>query len=94
MSDVKANEREFMGQAVSWLNEAISKGSCPFEVASSEASLKVSSQKTNFPDIQIWLNRPAGSGFCGWELKTPATPADEKTLLEDAARKARAMNAD
>ena len=94
MSTVKANEREFSGQVVTWLNEAISQGSYPFEIASSEASLKVSSTETNFPDIQIWLNRKAGVSSCGWELKMPDTPADDKTLLENAAKKARAMKAD
>ncbi len=58
-----ANEREFMGQAVSWLNEAISQESYPLDIASSEVSLKASATKTNFPDIQIWVNRAAGSGF-------------------------------
>jgi len=94
VSTVKANEREFSGQVVTWLNEAISQGSYPFEIASSEASLKVSSTETNFPDIQIWLNRKAGVSSCGWELKMPDTPADDKTLLENAAKKARAMKAD
>lgn len=83
-----------MSQVNIWLNEAISQGSYSFEAASSEPSIKVSSATTNFPDIQIWLNRKAGMGFCGWELKTPTTPVDDKALLEDAAKKARAMNAD
>ncbi|MBI3814939.1 MAG: hypothetical protein HY279_10825, partial [Nitrospinae bacterium] len=83
-----------MSQVISWLNEAISQGSYPFEIASSEASLAVSSGETNFPDIQIWLSRKSGMGFCGWELKTPDTPADDNALLENAAQKARAMNAD
>jgi len=33
--------------------------------------VKISEKKTKCPDIQIWLNRQAGQGFCGWELKTP-----------------------
>lgn len=94
MPDVKANEREFASQVISWLNEAISQGSYPFEAASGEVSLKISEKKTNFPDVQIWLNREAGMGFCGWELKTPETPVDDAELLENAATKARAMNAD
>ena len=94
MPNVNANEREFMSQVISWLNEVISYGSYPFDIASSETSVKVSSTTTNFPDIQIWLNRASGVGFCGWELKTPDTSADDKTLLENAARKAMSMNAD
>ena len=93
MPTVNANEDEFKGQVITWLDEAISQGSYSFDVASSEASLKVSSTTTNFPDIQIWLNRASGMGFCGWELKTPDTRADDKTFLENAARKAMSMNA-
>ena len=94
MPNVNANEREFMSQVISWLNEVISYGSYPFDIASSETSVKISSSTTNFPDIQIWVNRASGVGFCGWELKTPDTPADDKTLLENASRKAMSMNAD
>ncbi len=94
MADIKTTEREFAGQVVSWLNNVISGGSYPFESVTSETSIKVSAKTTNFPDIQIWLNRKAGMGFCGWELKTPVTPIDDKALLENAAIKARAMNAD
>lgn len=34
---------------------------------------------------QKWLNRVAQQGFCGWELKTPATAIDDSELLENAA---------
>jgi type I restriction enzyme M protein len=94
MTDVKANEREFMSQVISWLNEFFQKGNYPFEVASSDPSIKLSDQKTRFPDVQIWLNRKAGQGFCGWELKTPVTPVDDPKLLAEAAEKAQAMHAD
>ena len=94
MIDVRANEREFMSQVISWLNEIFATGNYPFEVASSDPSIKVSDKKTKFPDVQIWLNRKAGQGFCGWELKTPVTPVDAPELLENASEKAQAMHAD
>lgn len=94
MSEIKSNEREFMSQVTSWLNEFLKAGSYPFEVASSDPSVKVSEKKTKFPDVQIWLNRKASQGFCGWELKTPTTPVDDQELLRNAAEKARAMHAD
>ncbi|MCK4223921.1 MAG: SAM-dependent DNA methyltransferase [candidate division Zixibacteria bacterium] len=83
-----------MSQVISWLNEIFQKGNYPFEVASSDPSIKVSDKKTKFPDVQIWLNRKAGQGFCGWELKTPRTPVDDPKLLEEASEKAQAMHAD
>ncbi|HHT9120556.1 MAG TPA: HsdM family class I SAM-dependent methyltransferase [Candidatus Hypogeohydataceae bacterium YC41] len=82
-----------MSQVTSWLNEFIAHGSYPFEVVSSDPSIKISEEKTRFPDVQVWLNRRAGQGFCGWELKTPETPSDEPKLLQEAAEKARAMEA-
>jgi type I restriction-modification system DNA methylase subunit len=94
MLTVKSNEKEFMSQVISWLNEFLSAGTYPFELASSDPSVKVSEKKTKFPDVQIWLNRLAQQGFCGWELKTPATAVDDSELLENAAEKARAMYAD
>jgi type I restriction enzyme M protein len=94
MTDVRANEREFMSQVISWLNEFFEKGTYPFEVASCDPSIKISEGKTRFPDVQIWLNRKAGQGFCGWELKTPLTPVDDSKLLEVASEKAQAMHAD
>jgi len=94
MTNVKANEREFMSLVISWLNELMTTGSYPFEMASADPSIKISEKETNFPDVQIWLNRQAGHGFCGWELKTPATAVDDQELLEKAAKKARAMHAD
>lgn len=94
MTDIRANEREFMSQVISWLNEFFQKGAYPFEVASSDPSLKLSDGKTRFPDVQIWINRKAEQGFCGWELKTPVTPVDDPKLLDEAAEKAQTMHAD
>jgi len=93
MPTVKANEREFMSQVISWLNEFLSSGTYPFETASSDPSIKMLGEKTKFPDVLIWRNRLAKQGFCGWELKTPATAVDDSDLLENAAEKATAMNA-
>jgi len=94
MPTVKSNENEFKSQVNSWLNEFLGAGNYPFEFASSDPSIKVSDKKTRFPDVQIWLNRSAQQGFCGWELKTPATRNDYPELLKNAVEKARAMHAD
>lgn len=93
MPTVKANEREFMSQVISWLNEFLSSGTYPFETASSDPSIEMPGEKTKFPDVLIWRNRLAKQGFCGWELKTSATAVDDSDLLENAAEKATAMNA-
>jgi type I restriction-modification system DNA methylase subunit len=94
MAETKSNEREFTGQVVSWFNEYLRDGNYPFKIVSSEPSIKTDEKKTRFPDVQVWINRQAGMGFCGIELKTPETPVDDLDLLENAAEKARAMHAD
>jgi hypothetical protein len=94
MTKVKSNEREFNSQVIVWLNEFIAGGSYPFDNITGDPSVKVAGETTKFPDVQVWLNRAAKQGFCGWELKPPSIPADDPTLLENAAAKARAMNAD
>ncbi len=94
MGKIQSNEREFNSQVIVWLNEFISGGSYPFDNVTGETSIKVAGETTKFPDVQVWLNRAAKQGFCGWELKPPSIPVDDPTLLENAAAKARAMNAD
>jgi len=94
MSTVKTTENEFRSQVVSWLNEFIRVGSYPFEVVSSDPSIRIEEGEIRFPDIQVWLNRLAWQSFCGLELKTPLTAVNDSELLKNAAEKARARSAD
>lgn len=94
MPNIQSNEPEFGSQVIVWLNEFIGGGSYPFVNITGETSVKVAGETTKFPDVQVWLSRAAKQGFCGWELKAPSIPADDPILLENAAAKARAMNAD
>ncbi len=94
MAEVKTTEREFQSQLIGWFNAILERGNYPFERVSAESSVKVSRDKARFPDVQVWLNRKARQGFCGFELKTPETPVNDPETLEKAAEKARAMSAD
>jgi type I restriction enzyme M protein len=93
MSKVKTTEGEFRGQVVTWLNSYLKDNPCPFELVTADPSIKISDKETNFPDVQFWINRKAGQGFCGLELKTVITAADDPELLESAIKKAHAMKA-
>ncbi len=93
MSKVKTTEGEFRGQVVTWLNSYLKDNPCPFELVTADPSIKISDKETNFPDVQFWINRKAGQGFCGLELKTLITAVDDPELLESAIKKARAMKA-
>ena len=61
MSQIKTTEGEFRSQVVTWLNMFMKESPCPFELATSDPSLKISEKETNFPDVQLWLNRQARS---------------------------------
>lgn len=92
-NNVKANEREFQSQVYIWLSEFIKAGGTPFEMIGGEAGVKTGEGRgsTKFPDIQLWLNRGAGQGFCFWELKPPQVPVDNGELLDNALNKARSQ---
>ena len=93
MTTIKATENEFKSQLISWLNQFITQGNYPFEEASGEPSLKISTGEIRFPDVILWLNREAEHSFCGGELKTPHTSVDDDTLLKEAVEKARGISA-
>lgn len=94
MLEIKRNERDWAGQLISWIKEAIAKGLTSFEDATNDTSVKLSSGKTKFPDILIFSNKISGIVFNGWELKFPDTPVDDMCMLENALEKARRLKSE
>ena len=94
MPDFKSNEYEFQGLVVGWLNEFLATGSYPFDTATQNPSLKTGVTETKFPDVQLWIKYDAKLAYCGWELKTPKTQADDTELLKNATEKAHATGAE
>lgn len=91
MGNLKRNERDWAGQLISWLKEAISKGITSFEDATNDTSVKLSSGRTKFPDILLFSNKTSGIIFNGWELKFPNTAVDDIIMLENALEKAQRL---
>lgn len=92
MAKIKATERDFGGQVISWIKEQLKEGGLPFENATNDSSLyRLSGVK--FPDVLLTLDFEGLRPFCGWELKTPATDARDKKLLKDAVQKAQTIGA-
>lgn len=91
MLGIKRNERDWAGQLISWLKEAISKGQTSFEDATNDTSVKLESGRTKFPDILLFSNKTSGVVFNGWELKFPDTSVDDATMLANAIEKARKL---
>jgi len=92
MAETKANEREFQGQVIAWIQKQISHGGLPFENATNDSTL-YGLQTVRFPDVLLTLDFVCQRPFCGWELKTPKTDVRDKRLLKDAVEKAQNLKA-
>jgi len=92
MVKTRANEREFQGEVVKWIQAQIGHGGLPFAKATTDSSL-YGLPTVKFPDVLLTLDFECKEAFCGWELKTPTTNARDKELLKKAAKKAQALDA-
>jgi hypothetical protein len=92
LTKTKANEREFQGQVITWINTQISHGGLPFKKAINDPGL-YGLPTTRFPDVLLTLDFECRQSFCGWELKTPKTDARDSELLKDAVEKAQTIDA-
>jgi hypothetical protein len=85
---MKRNERDWAGQIISWIHEAINEGRTIFQDATNDSSIKLLSGRTKFPDVLLFSNKISGIIFNGWELKFPETAIDDRILLNNALEKA------
>jgi type I restriction-modification system DNA methylase subunit len=92
MAKTKANEREFAGQVIHWIQEQLKEGGLPFENVTNDSGL-YGLPTVKFPDVLLTLDFEGLRPFCGWELKTPKTDARDKELLKDAVQKAQIIGA-
>lgn len=91
---MKRNERDWAGQLVSWIKSAIEQQQTVFEDVTNDTGIKLSSGKTKFPDILLFLDKTSGVVFNGWELKFPDTAVDDVIMLENALEKAERLQSD
>ncbi len=82
------NERVWSGQIISWIQESIRNGTTIFQDATNDEGIRVSTGRTIFPDILLYIDRNANLIFNGWELKFPDTPVDDNEMLLNALEKA------
>ena len=85
---MKRNERDWAGQLISWIKEAIHECRTAFEDATNDTGIKLESGRTKFPDILLFTDKVSGIIFNGWELKFPDTHVDDREMLENALEKA------
>ncbi|WP_165025435.1 N-6 DNA methylase [Dysgonomonas sp. ZJ279] len=91
---MKRNERDWAGQLISWIKEAINEGRTVFSDATNDTGVKLESGKTKFPDILLFTDKISGIVFNGWELKFPDTNVDDKEMLKNALEKAERLRSD
>lgn len=91
---MKRNERDWAGQLISWIQEAIRDGRTVFEDATNDTGIKLESGRTKFPDILLFTDKVSGIILNGWELKFPDTNVDDKEMLENALEKANRLKSD
>lgn len=85
---MKRNERDWAGQLISWIKEAINEKRTVFSDATNDTGVKLESGRTKFPDILLFTDKISGIVFNGWELKFPDTKVDDKEMLINALEKA------
>ncbi|MFA5818754.1 MAG: N-6 DNA methylase [Bacteroidales bacterium] len=91
---MKRNERDWAGQLISWIQEAIRDGRSIFEDATNDTGIKLESGRTKFPDILLFTDKVSGIIFNGWELKFPDTNVDDREMLENALEKAKRLKSE
>lgn len=91
---MRRNERDWAGQLISWLQEAIREGRTVFEDATNDTGIVLQSGRTKFPDGLLFTDKTSGIVFNGWELKFPDTNVDDKIMLENALEKAERLKSD
>lgn len=91
---MKLNERVWVGQIISWIQEEIREGKTVFQDATNDAGIKLDSGKTKFPDVLLFTDKISGIIFNGWELKFPDTTVDNNEMLLNALEKAERLQSD
>jgi len=85
MTEITANEREFQGYVLKWINDIVKSGSYEVKEASIETGVK--DVTTKFPDIILWKSRESQNAIATIELKNTLTPIDDRELLENGLKK-------
>ena len=91
---IKRNERDWVGQLISWIKSAIDRKTTIFQDATNDTGVKMKSGRTKFPDILLFIDKTSGVIFNGWELKFPDTAVDDTIMLENALEKAHKLHSD
>ena len=84
---VQKNERSWLINVISFINEFVSQNDFGIKNAGGEDSV-LTEDDTMFPDLILYGDKNQSMILQGWEAKMPDVPIDDKAFIADAQRKA------
>ena len=88
---VRRNERSWAIELISEINLMLSGLDLKIKRAGGESTLSVN-RTSMFPDVLLYADEGQTQILQGWELKCPDTPITDTVFINDAKRKAEALN--
>lgn len=89
---IRKNERSWAIELISQINQISAKNDLVIKRAGGESTVSEYRGQNMFPDVILYGDNDLSSILQGWELKMPDVPITDTTFVEDAQRKARALN--
>ena len=92
MTTVRKNERSWAIELISQINQFSSNNDLIIKRAGGESTISERRGQSMFPDVILYGDTDLSSILQGWELKMPDVPITDCDFVDDAQRKAKALN--
>lgn len=89
---IRRNERSWAIEMITKINEIVSANDLIIKRAGGESTISTGRGNTMFPDVVLYGNQEQDIILQGWELKMPDVLIENETFIQDAQRKAVALN--
>lgn len=89
---IRKNERSWAIELISQINQFSAENDLVIKRAGGEATVSEHRGQNMFPDVILYGDKNLSSVLQGWELKMPDVPITNDDFINDAQRKARALN--
>ena len=89
---IRRNERSWAIELITKINQIARDNELAIKRAGGESTISTGKRKTMFPDVMLYGNDAQTVILQGWELKMPDVPIEDETFINDAQRKAVALN--
>lgn len=89
---IRRNERSWAIELITKINAIAYSNDLSIKHAGGESTISTGKGNTMFPDVILYGNEEQSVILQGWELKMPDVAIDNETFIQDAQRKAIALN--